>query len=157
MLIVALVYWGKVINNLVIFWNVKNLKYKMQKQPSTGVLKKGIMDFFFKKKQKIKNLKNGQSHWKTLRYILLKISSSKNISQEYLRRPQEDLFSRTALGGQIAQFLDKILSKHQCRFRKGNNAQHSLIVFLEKWKESADQGHVFRALLTNFSKAFDCL
>ena len=109
MLIVALVYWGKVINNLVIFWNVKNLKYKMQKQPSTGVLKKGIMDFFFLKKQKIKNLKNGQSHWKTLRYILLKISSSISISQEYFPRSQEDLFSRTAVGGrfQILKYKKK--------------------------------------------------
>ena len=60
MLIVALVYWGKVINNLVSFWNVKNLKYKMQKQPLKGFLKKGIMDFSFflkkRKKQKNKNL-----------------------------------------------------------------------------------------------------
>ena len=58
---------------------------------------------------------------------------------------------------QIAQFFDKILSKHQCGFRKGHSAQHSLIVLLEKWKESVDQGHVFGALLTDLSKAFDCL
>ena len=57
---------------------------------------------------------------------------------------------------QIAQFFDKILSKHQCGFRKGHSAQHSLIVLLEKWKESVDQGHVFGALLTDLSKAFDC-
>ena len=58
---------------------------------------------------------------------------------------------------QIAQFFDKILSKHQCGFRKGHSAQHSLIVLFKKWKESVDQGHVFRALLTDLSKAFDCL
>ena len=58
---------------------------------------------------------------------------------------------------QIAKFFDKILSKHQCGFRKGHSAQHSLIVLLEKWKESVDQGHVFRALLTDLSKAFDCI
>ena len=58
---------------------------------------------------------------------------------------------------QIAQFSDKILSKHQCGFRKGHSAQHSLIVLLEKWKESVDQGHLFRALLTALAKAFDCL
>ena len=39
----------------------------------------------------------------------------------------------------IAQFFDKILSKHQCGFRKGHSAQDSLIVLLEKWKESIDQ------------------
>ena len=58
---------------------------------------------------------------------------------------------------QIAQFFDKILSKHQCGFRKGHSAQHSLIVLLEKWKESVDQGHVFGAFLTDLSKACDCL
>ena len=55
---------------------------------------------------------------------------------------------------QIAQFFDKILSKHRCGFRKSHSVQHSLIDLLEKWKESADQGHAFGALL---SKAFDCL
>ena len=39
---------------------------------------------------------------------------------------------------QIAQFFDKILSKHQCGFRKGHSAQHSLIVLLENWKEIVD-------------------
>ena len=53
---------------------------------------------------------------------------------------------------QIAQFLDEVLSKHQYSFRKGHSAQHSIIVLLEKWKES-----VFEALLTDLSKAFDCL
>ena len=58
---------------------------------------------------------------------------------------------------QIAQVFDKILSKHQCSFRKSHSAQHSLIVLLEKWKESVDQGHVFGAFLTDLSKACDCL
>ena len=57
----------------------------------------------------------------------------------------------------VAQFFDKILSKHQCGFRKAHSAHYSIIVVLEKWKESVDQGHVFRALLTDLSKAFDCL
>ena len=59
MLIVALVYWGKVINKLATFWNVKNLKYKMQKQPSIGFLKKGDYGFFlfFLKKEKTKKPK----------------------------------------------------------------------------------------------------
>ena len=58
---------------------------------------------------------------------------------------------------QITQFFDKILSKHQCCFRKGHSAQHSLIVLFEKWKYSVDQGHLFRALQTYLSKAFYCL
>ena len=55
----------------------------------------------------------------------------------------------------MAQFFDKILSKHQCSFRHGHNAQHCLIVLLEKWKESVDQGLMFGALITGLSKAFD--
>ena len=62
------------------------------------------------------------------------------------------VFERCSIYDQIAQFLDKILSKHQCNFRKGHSSQHYLIVLLEKWKEGVDQGHVF-----DFSKAFDCL
>ena len=33
---------------------------------------------------------------------------------------------------QMAQFFDKILSKHQCGFRNGHSAQKFLIVLLEK-------------------------
>ena len=54
-------------------------------------------------------------------------------------------------------FFDEILSKYQCRYRKDFNAQHFLINLLEKWRQSLDQGHVFGALLTDLSKAFDCL
>ena len=42
-------------------------------------------------------------------------------------------------------------------FRKGFSAQHCLLKLLEQWKESVDQGLVFGALLTDLSKAFDCL
>ena len=58
---------------------------------------------------------------------------------------------------QIAHFFDKILFKHQCCFRQGHNAHHCLIVLLGKLKESIGQGNVFRALLTDLSKAFGCL
>ena len=61
------------------------------------------------------------------------------------------------ISNQIDQFFDKILSKHQCGFRKGHSTQHSLTGLFEKWKESVDEGHVFGTLLTDLSKAFDCL
>ena len=54
-------------------------------------------------------------------------------------------------------FFDKVLSKYQCGFRKGFSAQHCLPKLLEQRKESVDQGLVFGALLTDLSKAFDCL
>ena len=54
-------------------------------------------------------------------------------------------------------FFEKILSKYQCGFRKGFNSQHCLINLLEKWRQPLDQDLVFYALLTDLSKAFDCL
>ena len=53
--------------------------------------------------------------------------------------------------------MDSLLSKYQCGFRKGFSAQHCLLTMLEKWKEAVDKGEVFRTLLTDLSKAFDCL
>ena len=57
----------------------------------------------------------------------------------------------------LSAYFDGILSKQQCGLRKGFNAQHSLLKPLEKWRQSLDQGLVFGVLLTDFSKAFDCL
>ena len=58
---------------------------------------------------------------------------------------------------QLSVFFDKVLSKYQCGFRKGFSAQHCLIKLLEQWKKSIDQGLIFGVLLTDLSKAFDCL
>ena len=58
---------------------------------------------------------------------------------------------------QIQNFFENILSKYQCGFRKGYNAQHFLITLIEKWKKSVDNGGSFGALMTDLSKAFDCL
>ena len=53
--------------------------------------------------------------------------------------------------------MDQFLPKYQCGFRKGFNAQHCLLAMLEKWKKAVDIKNVFGALLTDLSKAFDCL
>ena len=45
----------------------------------------------------------------------------------------------------------------QCGFRKGYSSQHSLLVMTEKFKESIDKGNAFGALLTDLSKAFNCI
>ena len=58
---------------------------------------------------------------------------------------------------QVSAYFDGILPKQQCRFRKGFIAQHSLLKLLEKWRQSLDQGLEFGVLLTDLSKAFDCL
>ena len=53
-------------------------------------------------------------------------------------------------------YFDNILPKYQCRFRKGFNAQHYLVNKIEKWNESVNKGWALGALMTDFSKAFDC-
>ena len=58
---------------------------------------------------------------------------------------------------QVTIFVDPLLSKFQCGFRKGYGAQDCLVAMLEHWQSSADKGKVYGALLTDLSKAFDCL
>ena len=54
-------------------------------------------------------------------------------------------------------YFDKFFVKYQCGFRKGYNAQHCLLVMIEKMKEACDKNKVCAAVLTDLSKAFDCL
>ena len=58
---------------------------------------------------------------------------------------------------QMSSFFDNFLSKQQCGFRKGYSTQQCLSTVLEKWKRAVDSGQMFGALLTDLSKAFDCL
>ena len=58
---------------------------------------------------------------------------------------------------QIFAFFDNFFSKYQCRFQKGYSTQHCVLTILRKWKKCVDKGNVFGALLTDLSKAFDCL
>ena len=58
---------------------------------------------------------------------------------------------------QVSNIFENLFSKYQCGFRKGLNAQHCLIKLIEKWPERLDKGLEFGVLLTDLSKAFDCL
>ena len=57
----------------------------------------------------------------------------------------------------INRFMNDKLSPYLCGFRKGYNTQHCLMVMLEKWKKALDKRNIAGALLTDLSKAFDCL
>ena len=58
---------------------------------------------------------------------------------------------------QISAFFDNFLSITKCGFRKGYITQQCLLIMLEKLKKFVNKGKLFVALLTDFSKAFDCL
>ena len=58
---------------------------------------------------------------------------------------------------QMSIFFDDIFSKYQYGFINEFSTQQCLLALLEKWKKSIDRGKVFGALLTDLSKAFDCL
>ena len=58
---------------------------------------------------------------------------------------------------QMLQFFDNIFSKYQCGFQRGVSTQQCLLEMLEKWKSSVDDSKMFGALLTDLSKASDCL
>ena len=83
-------------------------------------------------------------------------SSKVNYRPVSILRVISNIFEKL-LWKQIIIFLDPLLSKYKCGFRKGFSAQHCLLAMFEKWKNSIDKGKVFGALLTDLSKAFDCL
>ena len=58
---------------------------------------------------------------------------------------------------QISAYIEKYLSPFLCGFRKGYSTQHCLMVMLDKWHKAMDNGKFAGALLTDLSKAFDCL
>ena len=75
------------------------------------------------------------------------ISVLKNISKIY----------EIVMFKQIGGFTKNCFSKFQCGFRKSRSTQQCLIALIEKRKSATDKGKSFRALLTDLSKAFDCL
>ena len=58
---------------------------------------------------------------------------------------------------QISEYFEIVLSKFQCGFRKGYITQHCLLAMVENCKKALNQGNEYGALLTDLSKAFDCL
>ena len=58
---------------------------------------------------------------------------------------------------QLSNDFDNIPSKFQCSFRKGYSQQHCLLLMTNKWKKAVDNHKVFGTVLTDLSKAFDCI
>ena len=57
---------------------------------------------------------------------------------------------------QISEYFETIYSKFQCGFGKGYGTQDCLLAMLVNGKQALDQGKECNALLTDFSKVFDC-
>lgn len=58
---------------------------------------------------------------------------------------------------QMSEFFDRIASPYMSGFRKSHNCQSVLLRFVEKCKTAIDNNMVYGAVLTDLSKAFDCL
>ena len=58
---------------------------------------------------------------------------------------------------QISDYMREKLSIYLCGFRKGMSAQNCLVFLIEKWRKSLDKNGKCGVLLTDLSKAFDCL
>ena len=55
------------------------------------------------------------------------------------------------------KYFDQIFSKFLCNFRKRFSTQNCLLYMIKNCKEFLDQGGHYGALLTDQSKAFDCI
>ena len=92
-------------------------------------------------------------------YLLLEthLIHKVSVSKENHRPASILLVISKIFGKPLTPSTDQFLYKYQSGFRKGFNAQHCFLAMLEKWKKAIDTKNVFGALLTDLSKAFDCL
>ena len=58
---------------------------------------------------------------------------------------------------QISDYVEKFLSPYIFGYRKGHSTEQCLLKMLEIWKKAADEKRFAGAILTDLSKAFDCL
>ena len=61
------------------------------------------------------------------------------------------------MNNQIYPYFGTLFSKFRCGFRKGFNAQHCLLGMIEKWRKTLDKGGETVAVLTDLSKALECI
>ena len=63
----------------------------------------------------------------------------------------------STMGEQIFSYIEKYLSAFIFAYRKRHGAQYCLITMIEMWRKALDESKVAGAILTDLSKAFDCL
>ena len=75
------------------------------------------------------------------------ISVLPTVSKVFERNMHNEIFS----------YIEKHLSPFLFGFRKGHNTEACLIIMIEKWRNALDKKLKAGAILTDLSKAFDCL
>ena len=58
---------------------------------------------------------------------------------------------------QIITYMENFLSPYLFGYRKGHSTEQCLFIMIEMWKKALDNKKVAGAILTDLSKAFDCL
>ena len=58
---------------------------------------------------------------------------------------------------QINEYMADFLSDYLFAYRSGYGPQYCLVTMIEMWKKALDEGKVAGAILTDLSKAFDCI
>ena len=71
--------------------------------------------------------------------------------------PTVSIVFERILNEQALAYTSKYLSPYLCGFCKGYSTQYSIIRMLEKWKSTLDNKGMSGALLTDLSKAFNCI
>lgn len=61
------------------------------------------------------------------------------------------------MNDQISAYIDKHLPSYLFGYRKGYGTPHRLLVMIEMWRKALVERKVADAVLTDLSKAFDCL
>ena len=61
------------------------------------------------------------------------------------------------LNEQISEYIEKFLSPFLFGYRRGYGTQYCLLTLIEMWKKALDEGKIAGAILTDLSKAFDCI
>ena len=59
--------------------------------------------------------------------------------------------------GQIFSYVEKFLSPYMFGYRKGHSTHYCLLNMIELWRKALDENKVAGGILTDLSKAFDCL
>ena len=107
-----------------------------------------------------KNLQDFPLSLKLSNVIPVHKAKEKTLSKNYrpisLLPVISKLFEKT-MYKQIVSYVDKFLSPYLFGFRKGHSTEQCLLKMLEAWKKAADEKKFGGAILTDLSKAFDCL